>query len=98
MSEPGPTLSGIDLVSAARDIAAAVHEGSTYGTGPYIQHPETVARLGGMQGYAAEVMAACVLHDVPEARGTNGSELRDEIPSLVVVEAVMAVTSWAGEA
>gem|GEM_PF-4203277 len=50
-----------------------------------------------MQGYAAEVMAACVLHDVPESRGTNGGELREEIPSLVVVEAVMAVTSWAGE-
>ncbi len=97
MSEPLPGLTGLDLVAAAREIAAAVHEGETYGGAPYIQHPETVARLAGMQGYASEVMAACVLHDVPEARGTNGSELKDEISSLVVVEAVMAVTSWAGE-
>jgi len=91
------SLSGHELVSYADEIASTAHLGEEYGGRPFIRHPRAVAKLAEMDGYPPEVIAACLLHDVPESRGTDGWELRDEIPSLVVVEAVVAVTSYAGQ-
>jgi (p)ppGpp synthase/HD superfamily hydrolase len=91
------SLSGSELIGYAQEIAAAQHEHEQYGGKPFILHPQAVARLAEMDGYPPEVQAGCWLHDVPESRGTDGWELLDEIPSLVVVEGVVAVTSFAGQ-
>jgi len=91
------SLSGHELVGIAQEIATVQHDGEQYGGGPFIAHPRAVAKLAEMDGYPPEVMAVCWLHDVAESRGTDGWELLDEIPSFVVVEGVVSVTSFAGQ-
>jgi (p)ppGpp synthase/HD superfamily hydrolase len=78
------------LVADAYAKASEAHAGQVRnGSGgmPYIEHPVAVAALLAAQGYADEVLAAALLHDVVENSETTVSELRprfgDPVASLV---------------
>jgi len=69
------------LVRAAFEQARSDHAGQVRnGSGgmPYIEHPVRVAALLDAEGYAEEVLAAALLHDVVEDSETTLDELREK--------------------
>ena len=57
----------VELLTRARDVAAAAHEGQLRKTGdPYITHPETVAFTLAEYGLDEQTIAAAFLHDTVE--------------------------------
>ncbi|MFO0971529.1 MAG: HD domain-containing protein [Candidatus Saccharimonadales bacterium] len=82
------------LIKLAYDIAFEAHEatGAKYGDLPYIEHPIEVASLAQLLGYAPEVVAGCLLHDVLEDTVLRREDLsRLGIPP-IVADGVEAVT------
>lgn len=78
------------LVRLALETATDAHAGQVRnGSGgmPYIEHPKMVAERLGAAGYADEVLAAGLLHDVVEDSDTTVEELRErfgeEVAALV---------------
>lgn len=68
------------LVRSALEKARNAHAGQVRnGSGglPYIEHPVAVAALLDEHGYAEEVLAAALLHDVVEDSETTLEELRE---------------------
>jgi (p)ppGpp synthase/HD superfamily hydrolase len=75
------------LVREALEQARSDHEGQVRnGSGgmPYIEHPIRVAALLDEHGYAEEVLAAALLHDVVEDSDTTLDELREKFGGEVV--------------
>jgi guanosine-3',5'-bis(diphosphate) 3'-pyrophosphohydrolase len=79
-----------ELISRALAKARAAHAGQIRnGSGglPYIEHPRMVAATLAERGYADDVLAAALLHDVVEDSDTTVEDLRaefgDEIADLV---------------
>jgi len=68
------------LVREALEVARSAHAGQVRnGSGgmPYIEHPQAVAAMLEEHGYAEEVLAAALLHDVVEDSETTLEELRE---------------------
>jgi (p)ppGpp synthase/HD superfamily hydrolase len=82
-----PSSSGIeaaaersDLIREALDTARNAHAGQIRnGSGgmPYIEHPVAVAELLAGHGFADEVLAAALLHDVVEDSAISVEEVRE---------------------
>jgi len=79
-----------ELVRSALETATDAHAGQIRnGSGgmPYIEHPKMVAERLAAAGYADEVLAAGLLHDVVEDSDTTVEELRErfgeEVAALV---------------
>jgi (p)ppGpp synthase/HD superfamily hydrolase len=69
------------LVNSALEQARTSHEGQVRnGSGgmPYVEHPMRVAAMLDERGYADEVLAAALLHDVVEDSDTTLDELREK--------------------
>ena len=82
MSSPSPRIEAVanrsglvrDALEAARDAhAGQIRNGS--GGAPYIEHPLAVADLLAEHGFADEVLAAALLHDVVEESDTGVSQI-----------------------
>lgn len=69
-----------DLVREALEVAQQAHTGQTRtGSGgrPYIEHPVAVAERLAETGYADEVLAAGLLHDVVEDSELSADDIRE---------------------
>lgn len=85
------------LTANAEWIALEAHFGQWYGGKEYFHHTNEVAGLAKALGYNAIVIACCHLHDtIEDTYETAESLLRKQIPP-IVVEGVIAVTSFDGE-
>ncbi|HEX4306248.1 MAG TPA: HD domain-containing protein, partial [Solirubrobacterales bacterium] len=70
-----------ELIGRALDKASAEHSGQVRnGSGglPYVEHPRMVAATLAERGYADEILAAALLHDVVEDSDTTVEDLRTE--------------------
>jgi (p)ppGpp synthase/HD superfamily hydrolase len=95
-----PSSSGIeaaaersDLIREALDMAQSAHAGQIRnGSGgmPYIEHPVAVAELLAAHGFADEVLAAALLHDVVEDSAISVDEVSERFgePVAGLVEAL----------
>jgi (p)ppGpp synthase/HD superfamily hydrolase len=82
------------LVASALAVASEAHAGQVRnGSGgrPYIEHPQGVAALLAEHGFADEVLAAALLHDVVEDSETTVAQLRQRFGEPVA--ALVAVLS-----
>jgi (p)ppGpp synthase/HD superfamily hydrolase len=91
--EEPPFAAGRPLVRAALVWATNRHRGQTRAVddAPFILHPVEVAALLSGRGYAEEVIAAGVLHDVVENTGADMDDVREAFGARVA-EIVRAVT------
>lgn len=91
------TLSGSDLVDAARRLATTSHEGQVDKAGkPYITHPARVARRV-EASYGPEVQAVAWLHDVIEDCDVTADDLAAQGFAPDVVAGVVAMTKVEGD-
>jgi (p)ppGpp synthase/HD superfamily hydrolase len=92
--QPGPHVAdGLPLTEAALLFAAERHDGQLLSgeDEPFVKHPLEVASLLSAAGYADEVVASGVLHDVLENTHTPAGELEQRFGRLVA-ELVRAVS------
>ncbi|HWO16964.1 MAG TPA: HD domain-containing protein [Solirubrobacterales bacterium] len=80
-------------VRRALEMARKAHAGQVRnGSGgmPYVEHPIAVAELLASRGFAAEVLAAALLHDVVEDSAISVEQVRDSFdePVASLVEAL----------
>lgn len=84
----------LGLVERAARMAAVAHKDQVRkeGNTPYIVHPFMIAlKLTGL-GFPEPVIAAALVHDVPEDTSVTATELRAELGD-VVADIVLAVTN-----
>lgn len=67
------------LLTRAIVLAAKAHDGQKYGDVPYIFHPLEVARMLQQRGFPEHVVAAGVLHDVPEDTDVTVEEIATQV-------------------
>jgi (p)ppGpp synthase/HD superfamily hydrolase len=95
LTELGPRLAdGLPLTEAALAFAAERHDGQLREgeQAPFVTHPLEVASLLSAAGYADEVVASGVLHDVLESTDTQANELERRFGP-----AVAALVRWVSE-
>ncbi len=72
------------LIDKALRMAFAAHEGQMRHEGiPYITHPVAVALMLAQHGFAQEVVAAALVHDVLEDTAVTEDEMRKELGDAV---------------